>query len=165
MTPAAKVEQSYQVSPERIIGLFLLIYNICLPIFRGVLNKVLFGKTSARRPISYPFVHHFNRKGIPFLDLLLQKGIPVKYLLNDTASLSETLGISWVNKQFYCRTLGIIRVRARKRQVFNFFPLFHPHEITDFLALWYTLNGEISFLLFTWRLKKGYHFRTTSFGH
>ena len=44
----------------------------------GVLNKVLYGEAPPRGPTPYPFIHHFGRKGTPFIYLLLKK-VPLSH--------------------------------------------------------------------------------------
>ena len=49
----------------------------------------------------YPLVHNFERKGIPFLDLSLQKETPGTNLVCNTESFTFLNAWSEVNRQYY----------------------------------------------------------------
>ena len=54
---------------------------------RGVINKVLSGEAPPRGPTHYPFINHFDRKGTPFLYLLLTVRKPFTYLVTKALTL------------------------------------------------------------------------------
>ena len=97
---------------------FCSIATICLPTVRGegyCCTKFYTGEAPIQGLFPYSFAHHFVRKGISFLDLLLQKDPPGTYLVYHWIPFLNP----WneVNKKYYWTTSSINTGRAGKTRI------------------------------------------------